>query len=80
MTKEEFDKKVEKYAVYAERFARGLVGAQNVKVGMMRAYRDGLTACCENARKKDSQIAKLKEENGRLRSDINRCIMGKARE
>ena len=80
MTEEEIEKKAKKYAVRAESFSRGLVGAQNVKVAMMSAYKEGLKDGCEAVRKKDSQISKLKEENSRLRSEINRYIMKKARE
>lgn len=42
MSDEEIEKKAKKYSVYAERFSRGLVGAGNVKVAMMSAYRRGL--------------------------------------
>lgn len=41
MTEAEFEKRAEKYSEYVERFARGVVGAENVKVGMIQAYKDG---------------------------------------
>lgn len=44
MTEAEFEKRAEKYSEYVERFARGVVGAENVKVGMIKAYKDGFNA------------------------------------
>lgn len=45
MTEEEFEKKAKKYySEYIEKFVRGIVGSENVKIGMIKAYKDGFNA------------------------------------
>lgn len=45
MTDEEFEKKAKKYySEYIEKFVRGIVGSENVKIGMIKAYKDGFNA------------------------------------
>ena len=63
MTEEELKKKAEEYSAYAERFSRGLDGAQNVRRGMMSAYKRGLEDGCKAENESLTQeIEEMKEK------------------
>lgn len=61
MTEEEFEKKAKKYySEYIEKFVRGIVGSENVKIGMIKAYKDGFNAgysdCYETGKKNEREL------------------------